>query len=385
MTSLLPLCLALLGSSPPAHPGPHDLRLADAPSGDATAWQEEEEVDTRALWKVAKNRRLPIDERVAALGELAQLGPDQAYLVAEHAARECATLAKARAKAESRIAKDFIKVAPRLIEDRLGKKEEQAVEGDRQLVLKHARSGGLTKEVIVNESDPALERLRALLVIEVPDVFALDEKLGITLEKYDNASFEEGLLRDVYLNVLPLVAADPALERRTSRWEPPADPVERGEALQRQLAREARLATPMTKGDRNTLEENARLFVDTQLEEEEARGIRATNDMRILLGLGAVRFDEKLGHAARSHSKDMVEHEFFAHDSPLKGRETPWKRAAQAGTSASAENIAAGQSTGHGAIQAWWHSPGHHKNMLGGHARIGLGRHENHWTQLFGG
>jgi len=81
----------------------------------------------------------------------------------------------------------------------------------------------------------------------------------------------------------------------------------------------------------------------------------------------------------------MVEHGFFAHDSPLEGRETPWKRAAQEGTSASAENIAAGQATGEGAISAWWYSPGHHKNLLGGHARIGLGRHEETWTQLFGG
>ena len=42
----------------------------------------------------------------------------------------------------------------------------------------------------------------------------------------------------------------------------------------------------------------------------------------------------------------------------------------------SPENIAAGQDTGEGAIHAWWHSPGHHKNMLGGHGRVGLGRRD---------
>lgn len=28
--------------------------------------------------------------------------------------------------------------------------------------------------------------------------------------------------------------------------------------------------------------------------------------------------------------------------------------------------------------------PGHFRNLFGKHARIGLGTHENHYTQLFG-
>ncbi|MFI5378131.1 MAG: CAP domain-containing protein [Tepidisphaerales bacterium] len=55
-----------------------------------------------------------------------------------------------------------------------------------------------------------------------------------------------------------------------------------------------------------------------------------------------------------------------------------------AGTSASAENIASGTGTGEGAIRMWWHSPGHHKNMLARQHRTGLGRSGNHWTQMFG-
>jgi uncharacterized protein YkwD len=80
----------------------------------------------------------------------------------------------------------------------------------------------------------------------------------------------------------------------------------------------------------------------------------------------------------------MCREGFFAHESPVSGRETPWKRAQAAGTTASAENIAAGTDSGGGAVQMWWHSPGHHKNMLGGQPRTGLGRYERHWTQLFG-
>jgi uncharacterized protein YkwD len=75
---------------------------------------------------------------------------------------------------------------------------------------------------------------------------------------------------------------------------------------------------------------------------------------------------------------------FFSHESPVPGKRTPGDRAALAGTSASAENIAAGQSKGVDAIGAWYYSPGHHKNMFGGHARVGLGHSDTLWTQMFG-
>ena len=102
-------------------------------------------------------------------------------------------------------------------------------------------------------------------------------------------------------------------------------------------------------------------------------------------GLATLRIDAKLGNAARDHSVDMRTQNFFSHDSPVDGKRTPWDRAARAGTSAGAENIAAGHDTGKSAIRGWWYSPGHHKNMLGNHARTGLGRSEGLWTQLFGG
>ena len=39
---------------------------------------------------------------------------------------------------------------------------------------------------------------------------------------------------------------------------------------------------------------------------------------------------------------------------------------------------------GAAANQMWWHSPGHHKNVLGNHTRVGLGRSGKYWTELFG-
>lgn len=78
--------------------------------------------------------------------------------------------------------------------------------------------------------------------------------------------------------------------------------------------------------------------------------------------------------AGRGHSKDMKEKAFFAHESPVAGKETPWKRAALAGTKANAENIYMGSTRGVDAIQAWWYSPGHHANMMADHRKAGLPR-----------
>jgi uncharacterized protein YkwD len=76
---------------------------------------------------------------------------------------------------------------------------------------------------------------------------------------------------------------------------------------------------------------------------------------------------------------------FFSHESPVAGKKTPWDRAKLFNTSASGENIAAGVIEGAAANRMWWHSPGHHKNMLGDHKRVGVGRSGRLWTELFGG
>ena len=86
------------------------------------------------------------------------------------------------------------------------------------------------------------------------------------------------------------------------------------------------------------------------------------------------------------HSKDMETHKFFDHISPVKGHKTPWDRARLAGTTASAENIFAAKkdTPGNVASDAWFVSPPHHRNMLGEHRRVGVGRHGKYFTQVFG-
>ena len=112
---------------------------------------------------------------------------------------------------------------------------------------------------------------------------------------------------------------------------------------------------------------------------------RITNEYRLMFGLWAVRLSPPLVKAAHDHCVDMVKHGFFAHNSPVKGKETPLKRARLAGAKplGLGENIAINGSP-QGAHNAWLHSPGHHRNILGEAWRImGAGNSGNKWCQLF--
>ena len=122
-----------------------------------------------------------------------------------------------------------------------------------------------------------------------------------------------------------------------------------------------------------------------QLSADEAQAMDEANRRRMVLGLNPLAIDMKLVACSRDHSSDMIKHNFFAHDSPVEGKKTPWDRAKNFGTSASGENIAAGYANGLAVTVGWWRSPGHLKNMMGkGHSRIAVGQEQKHYTQMFG-
>lgn len=130
--------------------------------------------------------------------------------------------------------------------------------------------------------------------------------------------------------------------------------------------------------------DNDKIAAKENVPDDERKGIREVNEWRLLLGLNALIIDSKLCDASRGHSKDMERHKFFAHESPLAGKKTPWDRAANEGTKASGENIYMGSTLPAAANKGWFYSPGHHKNMFkGSHKQIGLGRYGRHWTQMF--
>jgi uncharacterized protein YkwD len=110
------------------------------------------------------------------------------------------------------------------------------------------------------------------------------------------------------------------------------------------------------------------------------------NAERAAAGCGALSGDAALASVARAHSADMRDREFFDHVN-LDGLD-PFDRAAQAGLSARAENIAYGQQDAAAVMDAWMNSPGHRANILDcSLTRLGVGMADGSggpwWTQLF--
>jgi uncharacterized protein YkwD len=145
----------------------------------------------------------------------------------------------------------------------------------------------------------------------------------------------------------------------------------------------AAATTPEEETARKVAEENATLT--PRLDRDLVVGMQAVNNIRMTCGLRPLAYDLKLCQAAAGHSSDMQAAGFFAHESPLPGKRTPWDRAKLAGTTASGENIYMGSAVSADAIKAWFLSPGHHKNMFAEDSRRqGLGRCGKFWTQEFG-
>lgn len=105
------------------------------------------------------------------------------------------------------------------------------------------------------------------------------------------------------------------------------------------------------------------------------------NEERVDRGLSALRTNAKLAKAAEGHVRDMVDHQYFAHDS-LDGRRfsTRIKQAGYVPAGARwfvGENLAWGTGaygTPRGVVTAWMGSPGHRANILeAGFKEIGLG------------
>jgi uncharacterized protein YkwD/pSer/pThr/pTyr-binding forkhead associated (FHA) protein len=126
--------------------------------------------------------------------------------------------------------------------------------------------------------------------------------------------------------------------------------------------------------------------------EQEKDNTRIVNEYRMMMGLPAVKLEERLLRAARGHSRHMAQNGYFAHDVPPRfataKNKSPGARAkAQGFGGGVGENIARGPGTGRGAFWAWFRSSGHHRNMLGrSWLQMGCGRaNGSWWTQLFAG
>ena len=117
--------------------------------------------------------------------------------------------------------------------------------------------------------------------------------------------------------------------------------------------------------------------------------IKLVNVERSKRGLQPFTGNWELSRVARYKSQDMINKNYFAHNSPTYG--SPFNMMETFGIrfSAGGENIAQGQKTPSEVMNAWMNSPGHRSNILSpaynqigvGLARASNGKH--YWTQMF--
>ena len=144
------------------------------------------------------------------------------------------------------------------------------------------------------------------------------------------------------------------------------------------------VAMPLLQGLRLTVKEILALneALARFLTPQEFAAVQGLNNYRARCGLFPCLIDLSLCNAARYHSTNMQSRGFFDHVAPWG--ENFLMRAARYGTSASAENIFMGSSSGMAANNAWINSSGHRANMVGPYQRVGVGNAGGFFTQVFG-
>jgi len=318
---------------------------------------EEERAIAAALYKTFVTQKQDLVARTTTVNEMVEMGGEVAKVIYPIIDRE---FRAALARYES----GFATQAKNVGRNRDSRDARNRIKELRQNVQALRSVKDLSKGQIVKIGDPALVELRKLTSVTRQEILDSSPEVGkaradlLELGKQRAACIEELLLVDV------------------KDFDP-----------KKLTASEEEIAASALNEDRDArkiLDMNKKLA--DEIEPHEADAIRDLNELRMLVGLRPCVIDPKLCDASRGHSKDMKEHKFFAHESPLPGKKSPWDRAKLAGTNGNSENIYVGSKDGKSANRGWWHSPGHHKNMLApGARRVGMGSEGGHWTQMFGG
>ncbi|MDP6546538.1 MAG: CAP domain-containing protein [Phycisphaerae bacterium] len=222
--------------------------------------------------------------------------------------------------------------------------------------------GSITKETLRSKAGPAMDGLYKALVPTRQEV--LEGSKALAARREEILAMDTILTRSkVLLGAKSTIAVFP-------------------KTIEQQEKLISLMCTYMPDAGRKSIEADLKQF--TRMGFEEWHGFVHLNVVRMLLGLRPMRINLKLSAAALDHSKDMARHKFFNHTSPVAGKKTPWDRAARQGAKSNGECIAAGMSSGPGAIRCWFFSPGHHKLIMSRSSRVGIGGYSRKWTLMTG-
>lgn len=153
-------------------------------------------------------------------------------------------------------------------------------------------------------------------------------------------------------------------------------------------ATDKNVTTPKTPAADNTAKNDQNTTTNQGISSGEQQMINLVNQSRKQNGLSALQADNQLSEIARIKSKDMIDKNYFSHNSPTYG--SPFDMLKNFGVSyiKAGENIA-GNQTVEKAHEALMNSPGHRQNILSSeytHIGIGVqkgGQYGNMFTQLF--
>lgn len=109
--------------------------------------------------------------------------------------------------------------------------------------------------------------------------------------------------------------------------------------------------------------------------------LAATNQERTSRGIAALSLNSQLNNAAAAKAQDMVDRDYWAHETP--DGDPPWVFVDAAGYAYKAvgENLAYGFPDSASTVTGWMNSPGHRDNMLNtiySHVGFGMANSENY-------
>ena len=103
--------------------------------------------------------------------------------------------------------------------------------------------------------------------------------------------------------------------------------------------------------------------ITSSLTEDEKQVLELINAQRTANGLNPLQIDDDLQNVARIKAQDMVDNNYFAHESPTYGSPFDMIKSNQITYNVAGENIAGNSDNGK-AVEAWMNSESHKNNIL---------------------
>ena len=103
----------------------------------------------------------------------------------------------------------------------------------------------------------------------------------------------------------------------------------------------------------------------SKLTSDELEVFNLINAQRTKNGLSALKIDSEVQNVARIKAQDMVNNNYFSHNSPTYGSPFDMLKSFKVSYKTAGENIA-GNSSNQAAVTAWMNSLGHRANILNG-------------------